>query len=124
MSFAIIFIPIVYVKLKIPHKKFIFIISSLIVLLNLIVFFDKFRYTRYKYYSIKNCIQAYVNLNSKEKLAYASLSGLEEWYLRDEKKQYQYLGSIRSFDNWRTQNNVNYIITTFESGHKDNLGHI
>ncbi|MBP7859698.1 hypothetical protein KA001_01905 [Patescibacteria group bacterium] len=124
-SFLIIFLSVIYTKFKWSFNKFILIFTIFVVFLNIAVFTDKFNITRYKYYSIKLCIEKYIDLSKdNKKIAYSTLTGLEEWYIKDFEYKYRYLGNEKTFEKWRIENNVNYIITSLESGHKDSLGHI
>lgn len=124
LSFTLTALIILNNKIKLTKSKFILLFSILVVFLNLLIFIDKFRFTRYKYYSILSCIETYLNEKSDKKLAYSSLSGMEEWYLKDFDRKYRYLGSTGNFAKWAKKNQVGYFIATYESGHKDNLGHV
>lgn len=117
-----------YTLSKISKKTLLILFTVTLVVINLFIFVDKFRITRYKYYTIKQAtlfaIQPGVSLENN--VYYSSGSGLETWYLKDFEQRYFYKGSTDSqtFINNAKQNNVKLYITTEEMGYKDNLSNI
>lgn len=112
---------------KISKKSLITVFTASVILINMFIFIDKFRITRYKYYTIKQAILFATQpkfLGSN--IYYSSGSGLETWYLKDFDQRYFYKGSIepQTFINEATENNVTLYITTEEMGYKDNLSNV
>jgi hypothetical protein len=116
----IFFLVVVYTLQKLTFKKFIVAFTFLIVVLNLAVFFDRFIVTRYKYYTIKQAVEYYLdNYKDEGKLAYDSDSGVETWFLKDWRGDFDYLKVHEPFNIWAEKNNVVFAISTQEGGFND-----
>ena len=120
-SFPILICFLLYMKRIINFSKLIILISVFICILNIVVFAEKFSITRYKYYTIKQATELYLEkYNNEGNLGYNSESGVETWYLKDFEHKYDYhpakKGSLQKF---ALENNIKYIVVTKELGYND-----
>lgn len=107
---------------KISKKTLIVLFTVTLILINLVIFVDKFRITRYKYYTIKQATLDYIEQYSKEgNLGYDSLSDVETWYLRDFNGTYDFIKTGLPMSTWAKENNIKYLISTEEGNFNDKI---
>ena len=102
---------------KIDKKFKIIVVSILIIITNLFIFFEKFFATNYKYYTIVQASE-YVLENNLDNVAYFDESGVQKWYLKDFTGKFNYYTKDESLSNWLKQNQINYLMISDEMGYK------
>ncbi|PIR43584.1 hypothetical protein COV24_02045 [candidate division WWE3 bacterium CG10_big_fil_rev_8_21_14_0_10_32_10] len=120
LSFPVIFAFYFFSINKLSKKYFLIVFSILIIIINIVVFTEKFIITRYKYSTLKKATEYYMeNYKNNGNLGYDSGSDVETWYTRDFEKKNNYLKSGEDFFKWAKNRNIKYIVTTQEMGHND-----
>jgi len=121
--FSSLFLPaylIAYTQKMLSQKNLIILFATTLIIINLFIFADKFRITRYKYYTLRLATELYLeNYKNTGNLGYNSGSDLEMWYTRDFNKQNDFLRGDPPLSIWATDRNIKYIIVTKEFGHND-----
>lgn len=117
-SLTILLLFLAGTRKKINIKKKYILIAILIAFINLAIFTDRFRYTRFKYQTIVQAAQTYEAKYQKQgKLGYLDESGVEMWYLKDFNEKYSFLTSSESdLHNWIKDNQIKYLLVTQEMG--------
>ncbi len=102
-------------KLK---KNTLVITTILICSINLVVFGERFNYTRFKYQTIVDALEYYqINISEKGNLGYLDESGVQQWYLKDFDKKFSFLNSNFVMEEWIKQNNIEFVLFTHELGY-------
>jgi hypothetical protein len=98
--------------------KFKYLIIFLgIIFLNLTIFIEKFIYSREKYYTIVQASEFSLKNNFKN-VAYFDESGVQGWYFKDFKGNFQYFQRNISLEKWLERNKIEYIMITDEMGYQ------
>jgi len=114
ISLGILFI-LFFKKFSLRFK--VYSTASLIIFLNLFIFFEKFLATNYKYYTIVQASE-YALKNDLKNVAYFDDSGVQKWYFKDFEGKFNYYISRESLSNWLEKNQINYLMISDEMGYK------
>jgi len=117
-SIPVVVLLVLYLRNFYSKNVLLWSFAFFVVFINLFVFIDRFRFTRYKYLSIVETVQAYnANYKNTGNAGYVDESGVEMWYLQDFDEKYSLLKSHEiNFVQWVFDANVKYLIITHEMG--------
>jgi hypothetical protein len=106
-----------YLLIKLKNIKYGIAFTIFVSLINLTVFTERFLNTRYKYYTIVQAAEYYIEELSAQEgvVGYSDESGVESWYLRNYEKDF-YDALDGDPHKWIKDRNVKYYIYTDEMG--------